>query len=365
MKQAPIKTRHLQVADEIRAQIRCGALSPGDRLPSYNELRAQQGVHTNTLEKAYASLELEGLIVRRRGSGTFVAQTKAATPAKTGIIGLSGKGFSFVGYSPYWAQLQGGAHEAATRAGMQLLILNPEHSQGWEKADGVLLCDWNDPLIPRKDLPGLQRVSLLTLIEDMASVGADDYNGMQIAVAHLLSLGHRKIAYLHGDPDSQIAGNRLAAYQTALKAAHIRPNAVWTRLLHGKYDGGARVSYLARKEIMRWLKDDWSTLGCTALLCHNDEAAVGAIQAFSENGIRVPQDVSVMGFDGTDYCDLVSPQLSSVQLPLREIGAQAVQLLLKQIAADKAIVKHRVLPAKLRMGESVAPASQAQNLFRS
>ena len=305
----------------------------------------------------YAKLESEGLIVRRRGSGTYVAEFSKPASKATGIIGLSGKAFRFNGYSPYWAQLQGGAHQAATKAGRQLLILEPTRSQGWEKADGVLICDWNDNLKPRKDLPGLPQVSLMTSIEGIASVTADDYAGMRLATEYLVSLGHRKISYLHGESLSQIVHNRLTAYQDVLKKSGITPDPSWTRFIPGKYDYGVHISKYAALAMSRWLKSGWSTLGCTALLCHNDEAAVGAIQALSEKGIRVPQDISVMGFDGTEYCDLVSPRLSSVEVPLREIGAQAVELLLQQIKADEVSEEHRVFPTRLRIRESTAAPS--------
>ena len=354
---SPAKTRHVQVTDKIRERIRSGELKPGERLPSYNEIRAQEGVHTNTLEKVYAKLELEGLIVRRRGSGTFVAQFTKPAPTATGIIGLSGKAFRFDGYSPYWAQLQGGAHEAVTRAGRQLLILEPTRSKGWEKADGALICDWNDNLRPRKDLPGLPQVSLMTALKGMSSVTADDYKGMRLATEYLVSLGHRKIAYLHGNLSSQIIRNRFRAFQDVLKETDIDLDPAWTRFIPGKYDYGVHISSRAKLAMSRWLKQGWSALGCTALLCHNDEAAVGAIQALNAKGIRVPQDISVMGFDGTEYCDLVSPRLSSVQLPLREIGAQAVELLLKQITMDEVSGEHQVLPPQLRVRESTAAPS--------
>jgi len=351
------KSRHVQVTDQIRERIRSGELKPGERLPSYNEIRAQEGVHTNTLEKVYAKLELEGLIVRKRGSGTFVAQSPRAAPKATGIIGLSGKGFSFDGYSPYWAQLQGGAHEAATREGMQLLILDPLSSQGWEKADGVLLCDWKSELVSQKASSDQPRVSLMTLVEGVASAAADDYAGMRAATEYLISLGHRKIAYLHGARNSQITCNRMVAYRDALTAARIQRQATWTRLLRGKYDYGTRVSAQANREMLAWMKEDWNDLNCTALLCHNDEAASGAIQALTEKGICVPHDVSVMGFDGTEFCDLISPGLSSVELPLRAIGAAGVQMLLRQIKADEASEEHRVLPPQLRVRQSTAAPS--------
>jgi DNA-binding LacI/PurR family transcriptional regulator len=340
----------------MRHQITSGVWKPGDRLPSYNETRAQHGVHTNTMEKVYSQLESEGLIVRRRGSGTYVTEPSARPASTTGIIGLCGRGFNFSSYSPYWAHLQGGAREAASQAGMQLLLLDPRHSQGWEKADGVLICDWNDRRMPRKNLPGMATVSLLAPVPGIASVMADDEGGARMAMEHLIEMGHRRIALLHAH-NQRIVKQRLTGYRAALREAGIRPRASWVRHMRGDYYEGKEFTLAARQEVLLWLRDGWKQFGCTALLCHNDETATGAIQAFHEAGLRVPEDVSVVGFDGTEYCDLVTPRLSTVEVPLREIGAAGIELLLQQFERNAISAEHRVLPTRWHARESTAPPS--------
>ena len=348
--------KYWQLAERFRAQLKDGTLKPGDRLPTLNEMRDDHNISRTTVEKAYGLLERDGLIERLHGSGVFVSQPRRRSTH--GVIGLSGFGFSFNGNSSYWAQLLGGIHEAAAREEMQLLILNPASHQGWEKADGLLICGWDD----RRQLPsfpyGLPLVSLLTLVPGVASVTADDELGAHEATKRLIQLGHRRIAYLHGHAvENSVAWNRLLGYRTALQEAGISPQAQWTRCLHGHYYFDTEFTSEAFKNVQHWLKSDWSTLGCTALVCHNDQASWGAVQAFNEAGIRVPQDVSIVGFDGTEYCDLVTPKLSSIELPLREIGVAGVELLLKQIKADEISEEHRVLPIQLRERESTAVPS--------
>ena len=131
-----------------------------------------------------------------------------------------------------------------------------------------------------------------------AGVSADDGNGARLATQHLLDLGHQRIAYLHGYEDHPLMHSRLAGYREALLAEGITPQRSWARRLRGRYDTGARFSSEGRKNMKLWLRDGWREAGFTALLCHNDEVALGAIAALSEAGIRVPQDVSVVGFDG-------------------------------------------------------------------
>ena len=354
--------KYWQLAERFRKQLKNGALKPGDRLPTLNEMRDDHKISRTTVEKAYGLLERDGLIERLHGSGVFVSQPRKGSTQ--GIIGLSGAGFNFSDYSPYWARLLGGAREAAAREKMQLLILEADSALGWEKADGVLVCDWHTLRIPRNHIADLPVVSLMTPVEGMASVIADEENGALIATRHLLQLGHRRIAFLHGEKDSLTPERRLQGYRQALQEADIYPHRNWTCSLRGIYKVGARFTIEAQRIMAQWLAEGWNSLGCTAILCHNDEAALGVMQALGEVGMRVPDDVSVMGFDGTEFCDLVSPRLSSVEVPLREIGARGVELLLKQIEADEVSDEQRVLPTQLRERESTAaPSHNSENFI--
>jgi LacI family transcriptional regulator len=359
-------SKHIHVTEQFRARILTGELKPGDRLPSYNQVRTQFGVHTNTMEKVYAKLEAEGLIVRRNGSGTYVApwfegHAQRAKHKGHGIIGLSGAGFHFRSYSSYWAQVMGGAREVADRAGMHLMMLDAASPQGWEKADGVLFCDWDNHRVPRKRPPGLPLVSMMTPLPGIASVTANEESGTFQATQHLISLGHRRIAYLHAHEEAYIGHARLTGYRKALKAAGIRPLKSWTKRMRGRYDVGTKFTSTARNNMLLWLRDDWKHLGCTALLCSNDEAAVGVIDALKQHNIRVPEDVSVVGFDGTQLCDLVSPRLSTVEVPLRDIGAVGVEMLLKQISNDALSDQHRVLPVRFKARQTTAGVPLGKN----
>ena len=350
--------KYRQLVERFRSQMQSGALRPGDRLPSLKEMREDEGLSRPTVEKAYSLLERDGLIERLHGAGVFVCEPKRKAEKRpvSRTIGLSGGGFGCAGVSPYWSELMGGAREAASSAGFDLLLLDSKINNGWEKADGVLVCDWNDAKKPRKEVPGMPLVSLRTPIRGVASVFADDEGGAHDATEFLLGLGHQKIAFLHGYDDHAVVHNRLSGYRSALREAGIAPDPRWMRCLRGSYDLGQRFTTEARKNMLLWLRDDWRELGCTALLCHNDEAAAGAIAALQEAEIRVPDEVSVVGFDGTEYCDWVQPALSSVELPLRKIGAAGVELLLQQIQSEQSKSEHRVLEVQLRERKStIAP----------
>jgi LacI family transcriptional regulator len=177
-----------------------------------------------------------------------------------------------------------------------------------------------------------------------------------MAVDHLLRLGHRRIAYLVGRPNyfTQV---RLAAYQDALLRAGIEPQLRWVR--HMRYQPGENEFVAApRERMMEWLNEDWRALGCTALLAHNDQAARGVIEVLSEAGLRVPGDVSVVGFDGAeaaaDVADGLAPRLTTIEVPLQEVGRRSIELLLQLLNGESGI-ESIVLPVRLLVGGSTAP----------
>lgn len=349
--------RYAEIAEKFRHQIRTGQLTPGDRLPSFAQMHAQYGFGQGTMERIHALLRDEGLIEHQRGRGTFVAQPRSR-PA-TGLIGLSGLGFTTSVFSPYWAHLMEGVHDAMKRAEMQILLLDDASPAGWDKVDGVLMCDWCPERTLRWVPAGLPCVSLLNPVAGVPSVLTDDYEGVRTATRHLLGLGHRRIGYL-----TTMHAHRLGGYRDALGAAGIKRRAGWTRRIGSP---AQRVNFTdtGYHAMKQWLADGWAVLGCTALLVHNDEAAIGAISALREAGYRVPEDISVVGFDGVEAYDYFSPRLSTVEVPLRQIGVKAMELLLRrhnsevgEIAADESAAAETVVVAStFRIGASTAPVT--------
>jgi DNA-binding LacI/PurR family transcriptional regulator len=345
------------------SQIRSGQLKAGDRLPTFLALQQQFGVASNTVNRAMISLEQQGVIERRRGSGVYVTQPTDEEQrvelqhTKNGIIGLCGLGFGLGSVSPYWMRLLEGVRQGVETSGAQLLLLNDIRGEGWEKVDGVILSGWSDGDYVDQILSQIPMVCLFTAHPERVSITADEYSGTRAATEHLLKLGHKRIAFLHDNNNTSVP-SRLRAYRDALCEAGITPHKDWKRRLSGKNDVGLQFVAAGRRDMKAWLKnrtpDGWKQMGCTALLCHNDEVAVGAMQSLRESGLRVPDDVSVVGFDGTDIGEYSSPRLTSVQMPLREMGEAAVSLLEKQIQSNKNIVEHQVMPTRLEFRESTA-----------
>lgn len=361
--------KYLQLAEALRRQIADGTLKPDEQLPSFDQMRAQHGVTYNTVEKVYGLLERDGLIVCQPSIGTFVAKREQQAAAgnsrefskRVGTIGVTGLGFSFVGYSSYWSSILRGIQEAANRAGIQVLLLDHQSLSGWEKADGVLLCDWVPEEVMRNKPDAVPCVSLISPLPGTSCVRADNYMGGRLATEHLLQQGHKRIAYLHGE-DPILVPRRRAGYLDALKAAGIEAPTAWLHCLLRPtiyhYDYGLDFVRAGRDTMNSWLEDDWNQTGCTALLTHNDEVAIGAIEALAKSGYKVPDDISVVGFDGTDIGLYSSPRLTTVEVPLSAIGASGFDLLLELMESGTQQLEQRELPVKLRLLQTTEPPTK-------
>lgn len=353
--------KYARIADLYRRQIEAGELRPGDKLPSFTEVRTQLGIGQSTLERAHELLEKEALIIREPGKGIFVASRQQKP--RSGIVGLSGIHVA-KGHHPYFARLLEGVHQTAHQAGVEILLLHEDVPVVPDKVDGVLLYHSVPDTVLRRLPPSLPVVSLLTAARGVASVTVDDSQGIAQAVEHLVDQGHRRIAYLstwHTNPVSQ---RRVQVYRQALERAGIEANPLWVRHLPDP-EAMSEMPEVYRafvdwgREVMTaWLADDWRQLGCTALLAHNDDTAIGAIRAMTSQGISVPGDVSVIGFDDTLSAEMFEPPLSTVHVPLREIGAKALEILLAEIQTEgSSEIGNRLFTPSLVVRGSSAPFS--------
>ena len=155
----------------------------------------------------------------------------------------------------------------------------------------------------------------------MDSVCNDDLAGAQLAVDHLVQLGHRKIVCLSGG-NNPVSISRAQGYQEAMKRHGLVGN---TKVVDGGLTDTA--GYKAAKQALE--------LSPTALVVANDFAAVGAIAAIEESGLQVPEDISVVGYDGIRLGGLRSVNLTSVAQPLAELGKLAAKRIIDRIEKPK------------------------------
>jgi len=180
----------------------------------------------------------------------------------------------------------------------------------------------------------------------------------ELAIAHLTGMGHRHIAVIKGQAFSSDSEPRWQAIQHAAEKAKLKLNLELVAQLEGDsptHDPG----YFAAQRLL-----DAKT-HFTALFAFNDVSAIGAIRAFREAGLRVPQDVSVVGFDDVQSAAFQNPGLTTVRQPLRTMGTLAAEAILRQIAspAERSSARQVVVDPELVVRESTCPPS-AKKLAR-
>jgi len=174
----------------------------------------------------------------------------------------------------------------------------------------------------------------------------------ELAIAHLTGMGHRHIAVIKGQAFSSDSEPRWQAIQHAAEKAKLKLNLELVAQLEGDsptHDPG----YFAAQRLL-----DAKT-HFTALFAFNDVSAIGAIRAFREAGLRVPQDVSVVGFDDVQSAAFQNPGLTTVRQPLRTMGTLAAEAILRQIAspAERSSARQVVVDPELVVRESTCPPS--------
>lgn len=174
------------------------------------------------------------------------------------------------------------------------------------------------------------------------SANADEIQGVHDLMRHLINLGHTRIGHLGGLLGTHPATSREAAFQHALSQAGLPPGPVWNGdwTIESGYRAGSQIA--AHPEV-------------TAVFCANDEMAFGLIRALQEQGISVPGDVSIAGFDGTPLSGFATPTLTTIDQHFRGVAEQAVAQLFEQIAGNKAAKRAVLTPVSLLVRESTAP----------
>lgn len=181
--------------------------------------------------------------------------------------------------------------------------------------------------------------------EDVPAVCATNWQGAYNATEYLIELGHRRIGFITGDMEMAAARNRLAGYQAALRTHHLptEPDLVIEGKFHYPDGYAATLALLAL------------ATPPTAIFASNDDMAFGALEALRGQGRRVPDDVSVIGFDGIPQAALVHPPLTTVSQPLAKMGRVATQMLLDRLNDPGKPTRRIELPTELIIRGSCRP----------
>ena len=269
-----------------------------------------------------------------------------------GTIGLLAHRFERTGE----ALTTEGVIEAAQAQDYAVTVVGVRHADPteWESAahllthqaiDGLIIIRAEEATPESLALPA----GLAVVVSDSRLVGhypavvADQVQGTFDAVGHLLALGHRTVHHIAGPADSEPANVRVASWQRCLEGAGIAPPRLW------RGDWTARSGYELGHQVAA---DDT----VTAVYCANDEMALGLMRALHELGRRVPDDISVVGFDGIALSEYAYPPLTTVKQDFHTIGHELVRILLEQLRSQSRPAQDRlVVPTELIVRGTTAP----------
>jgi DNA-binding LacI/PurR family transcriptional regulator len=203
-------------------------------------------------------------------------------------------------------------------------------------------------------------ISAHSEVQNVTNIVLDHHKAVETALIHLYELGHRRIAFMRGPkaiPDSdyrwqsiqQVAGEIGLGIDPSLV---IRIDSVGWSEKTGQHPMAPEIGYKPMQALLE------KTRKFTAIFCFNDIAAIGAIRALKDAGLRVPEDVSVVGFDDIQSAAYSTPSLTTVRQPLFEMGQRGAQILLERIANREAPYPTKIVMApELVVRESTGPAS--------
>lgn len=301
-------------------------------------------VRPETRERVLQAMERLGFVANR--------QARSLAGGKTNGIGLlvPDLGTGYIG------EIIRGIDAELTLQGLDLILYTTHRTASKEATyvanlvrgmvDGLLLVLPRNPAdyvgtLTRQNFPFVL-IDHQGTGKDCPAVGATNWQGAFDATEYLIKLGHRRIGFITGSMDLGCAQDRLAGYRAALRTYHIP---VADELIYeGTFfqpDGHTGASLLLDLPNPP-----------TVIFASNDVMAMGAMDAIRNRGLRIPDDVSVVGFDNIPQASLVRPALTTVEQPLEKMGRVATQMLLELLEHPESKVQRIELPTKLIIRDS-------------
>jgi DNA-binding LacI/PurR family transcriptional regulator len=360
---------HIQLLDDLRHKVLTGGLKPHDQLPGEWELARELNISRTTIQKAWQSAEEEKLIYRIPGKGTFVAEPQTSSAVRT-ALGLVIADFR----STFAAHLVRGAERVLRQRNYRVQVAASEYSIEEEnrvlqqmRDDGVrgyivwaVQSDNSQRFLSQlsQSTPvvlGVRPVSQLHL----PCVTSNNYDGGMQAMEHLTGLRHRKIAFL-ARPHLHLwtVSERYRAYCDALR--HIGEEPAPPILIGNDQELSSYDAYLTNDEtsleplIARLRQPDRPT----AIFAVNDWMAIRILRATAAVGLRVPDELSLVGFDNHEVGKALTPPLTTIAQNGDMLGAEAAHRLLNLVEGEPIQEVLTLLPTQLIVRGSTAPLTE-------
>ena len=373
-KDSPIPL-YQQLLNEIRARIASGEWPADTRPPTENELADELGISRVTVRQAMGAAVEAGLLVRVPGKGTYVARVTYTRPTR-GFVGYvvphlthsfnvqTLLGVESVLKTEGWQLIfctSGGDPNEESRLlenleseGMAGYIIQPIHSETSARVLGQLVARGRPVVAVDRTPPGVQ----------VDSVVSDHFEGGYTVVQHLIEQGYTDIVYLGRRPlELSSIAERLRGYRAAMADAGLAPRPPFV------VSGSAEQGYLEVQRDLTYPQSpalrDIAGFLCgpgrpQAVAAMNDLHALLVLEAARHIGVRIPEDMALVGFDDLDLAATLHPPLTTVAQQPFQLGVEAARLLLARIHGEKGPARQVRLPTRLVVrSSSLNPRHQA------
>jgi len=355
--------KYIQLKEQLLSWIASGRYRPGDKLPSENELAEQFSLSRQTVRQSLGELVQEGWLAREQGKGTFVGRQ---SPERRVSSGNRTVGIITTSISDYiFPSIVRGVESALKDRGYRLLLSSTDHRKDRERECLEMMLGHSVCALivePTKSAEGNPNFDNYMAIEDHGipmlminerysdldnpSVRLDDDAGGYMAADHLLGLGHRRIAGFFKTDDMQ-GVRRMKGFIRACRDRKL-PSDASQIVRYSTEDKGERPQRMLREMLLAEQRP-------TAIVCYNDQMAVSLLDTVRELGLRVPEDLSMVGYDDSFLATATEIKLTTIEHPKSALGERAANLLISLLEDGKPLPDKDVLYApKLVVRQSVS-----------
>lgn len=321
--------------------------------PTLKDVALTAGVAESTVSRALAGSGQVSEATRRRITDAanaigyvHKARSASASSPRRGAIGVVVAAL----HNSFYPYLVDRLHNELDDLGFDMVLIIDEITRDRAGRKLRSLVDMLDGVIATTSLVGSTMVEFLkersvptvlairsNMQDDVDVVESDNLSAGAEAVQHLIELGHERIGFLMGPPDTSTSIERLRGARNVMAKASVAFDESMLVRSAFTHEGG----YSGFVQIMR--QDPRPT----ALFCANDVIAIGALDAAMKMGLRVPEDVSIIGVDDIPMASWSMISLTTVRQPIGEIGSMAAKLIAEKVAAPETPIVHQILPTSL------------------
>jgi DNA-binding LacI/PurR family transcriptional regulator len=331
----------VQVESFLLGKIDSDAWPIGTKVPSERDLAVELEVSRTTVRNAVLALTARGLFERSVGQGTFVRRKQGPSAGSRRMTGTLGyvvckekSSRRPIASEAFYFDVFLGIEEETSHSGRHTLFTylddfdagEREAFHGFlEKVDGVIVEEArNGEFLQQLKESGVPVVLLAPTAapEGIDLITMDLADGARKAVLYLRGLGHERVGMINGPLRLDSARTRFLAWKQAMEESGVRAD---ERCADGDEGWSAEAGYAAMKRLRSRCPE------LTAVFCANDLLAIGALSALSELGVRVPEEVSVVGFDDTELARHASPPLTTMKIHSRDMARSAARRLLERV----------------------------------